>query len=73
MSNTTHQSLIELFSVLDEIILGASHHTYAAALVIRKGERNGAIGTILPAAEKLEAANALLRAILVLHRQEGAA
>ncbi|MGD9725711.1 MAG: hypothetical protein AB7E70_09585 [Hyphomicrobiaceae bacterium] len=69
MSNTTNQSLESLITVLDRLVFETLHLTTCAREAIGQGERNQAIGTILPAEAKLEAANALLRTILVMHRE----
>ena len=69
MSNTTNQSIAILMTALDRLVFETMHLTSCARDAINQGERNQAIGTILPAEAKLEAANALLRTILVLHRE----
>ncbi len=68
MINPTTHSISSLITVLDDLLLDASHATCLAREAIAEGARNRAIGTLLPAAEKLDAANSVLSTIFTLHR-----
>ena len=68
MTTSTDNSIAALIAVLDGLLLEASHASVLAREAIAENNRNGAIGTLLPAAEKLDAATAVLATIMTLHR-----
>lgn len=66
---TNHQNPVTvLLMVLDRQLLAASHIAKCAYEAALTGDRNLAIGTLLPAERHCEEAAALFRVILSLHR-----
>lgn len=70
MSNDLNRTLETLMTTLDQILVEASHTSVCAREAIKRDERNQAIGILLPIVEQLDAASALLRTILTLHRSD---
>jgi len=68
MTSTTTHSISSLINVLDNLLLEASQASVLARDAIAVGNPNGAIGSLLPAVEKLDAATSVLNTILTLHR-----
>lgn len=67
MTLSTTNSIAALITVLDGLLLDASHTARLAREAMAEKNRNGAIGTLLPAVEKLDAARAVLATIMTLH------
>lgn len=65
---TTHNPVTALLMVLDQHLLAASHSAKSAYETALTGEMNLAIGTLLPAQQRIEEATALFRVIVSLHR-----
>lgn len=57
-----------LLMVLDQQLMTASYIARCAHEAAQKGEMNLAIGTLLPAQQRIDEASALFRVILSLHR-----
>lgn len=57
-----------LLMVLDQQLMTASYIARCAHEAAQRGEMNLAIGTLLPAQQRIDEASALFRVILSLHR-----
>lgn len=57
-----------LLMVLDQQLMTASYIARCAHEAAQRGDMNLAIGTLLPAQQRIEEASALFRVILSLHR-----
>lgn len=69
MTNTTHAVLANM-ALLEERLRCALAMTVEARAALRRGDRNLAIGTLLPAEQDLADASTLLKTLFVLHRAE---
>lgn len=69
MSNTT-DAVHANMALLEERLRHALALAIEARAAIARGERNLAIGTLLPAEQDLADANTLLKTVFVLHRAE---
>ena len=69
MSNTTDAILANV-TLLEERLRHALALAIEARAAIARGERNLAIGTLLPAEQDLADASTLLKTVFVLHRAE---
>jgi len=68
MTKQSMLSIASLINVLDNLLLEASHVAVLAREAITQGKQNQAIGSLLPAVQQLDAATAVLRTIITLHR-----
>jgi len=68
MTQSTTNSIASLITVLNNVLGDANRHAILAKDAIAEGNRNGAIGALLPAVEKLDAAVAVLGTIMTLHQ-----
>lgn len=69
MTTSTDNAITSLVTVLDRCAADAAAHTRQALDTVEGGNRNGAIGALLPVEAELEDGLALLRTILSLHRR----
>lgn len=69
MTNTTHAVLANVV-LLEERLRCALALTVEARAALMHGDRNLAIGTLLPAEHDLADASTLLKTVFVLHRAE---
>jgi hypothetical protein len=69
MTNSTHAILANM-ALLEERLQCALAMTVEARAALVRGDRNLAIGTLLPAEHDLADASTLLKTVFVLHRAE---
>lgn len=69
MTQSTTNTIAALVTVLDDLLINASQTSRLARDAMQEENRNGAIGTLLPATEQLNAATAVHATIMTLHRR----